>query len=289
MPESGYCLWTRNILFTSLVRPLLSEKDTMLAAPVAGHHHFQCMNTGSASYGAALCLPNTTRTGLLSWTQSHTHTHLAHLRPQRNLSFPAQLSQCFSREKGFQWALPGQSKPMGSPGPFPCLQPTWQSWRSRGLLLLVPRSAMRMVCSKLTLLAVPGKFSGEEEISGFWCPAMCCWELFSASFWPMAHLHFPSVRRCLIWVCQHLLHMQNFERTYYLKTFFAQFYCPHLLWSVQSDACFTVKKYFGVKRTPQNPIRCTPLYIVIPFCCNQAQFLDFLTPQIRFRSSLSLC
>lgn len=79
-----------------------------------------------------MCLPNTAHKHRVTAAQAH----LAAFGPQRNLSFPEQLHQCFSRQKGFQRAPPGQSKLLGSCGSFLCLQLTWQSGRSRGFLLL---------------------------------------------------------------------------------------------------------------------------------------------------------
>lgn len=198
-----------------------------------------------------MLLPNPTWTLLLWQRITHTQAHSAILRPQRNLSFPVQLYQCFSREKGFQRPLPGQGKSLGSCGSLLCLQLTWPSWRSRGFLLLVLGSAMWMVCSNFFW-----DFQGGEN---FWL-LMPCHVLLGVILCKLlayGPLSFSFSQKMTYLSLQTSPAHARFWTNMTWKLF-TQFYCPHLLWSVQSDACFTVNcyfsvnKYFDIKRSPQN-------------------------------------
>lgn len=163
------------------------------AATVAGHtaHTIFSVWTLGQLPVEVLCASQTLHGQRCCDRDTATQAHLAAFRPQGNLSFPEQLYQCFSREKGFQRALPGQSKLPGSCGSFLCLQLTWQTGRSRGLLLLCLSQRWKWYAQSSSGISREILQGGEH----FWCPAMCCWELFSASVWPMAHFHFPSIRR----------------------------------------------------------------------------------------------
>lgn len=152
--QATYCLlhWSHLSYYKKTLWQLLQWQS----------HNFQRMNTGSASSGGALCLPNTTRTALCA---KHTITHtgtFSSLRPQKPVISTAaipglqqrkRLSEGPARSEQIPWQL----------WVFPLL--TWQSWRSRGFLLLVPGSAMWMVCSKLFW-----DFQGREN---FWLLLPC--------------------------------------------------------------------------------------------------------------------
>lgn len=179
-------------MFTSLISSFLLQKVELPQWQVIQLTPFSvCGHWVSFLWRCFVPLKRCTDNAAVTNRVTATQAHLAAFRPQGNLSFPEQLYQCFSREKGFQRALPGQSKLPGSCGSFLCLQLTWQTGRSRGLLLLCLSQRWKWYAQNSSGISREILQGGEH----FWCPAMCCWELFSASVWPMAHFHFPSIRR----------------------------------------------------------------------------------------------
>lgn len=95
----------------------------MIAAPVAGIELSSlsvCEHWVSSLWRCSVH-PNTTRALLLCPTHNHTHKNtFSSLKAIEKAAFPLQPHQCFSREKGFQRAPPGQSKSLGSSGSSLC-------------------------------------------------------------------------------------------------------------------------------------------------------------------------